>query len=40
VKLTRARDHVVGALLSLALLAVNVASVASVLGFLHKAKDV
>jgi hypothetical protein len=40
VTLTRAQDTLTGALLALALLAVNVASVSSVLGFLHKAKDV
>ena len=38
--LTRGADTACGALLSLALLAVNVASVASELGFLHKAKQV
>jgi hypothetical protein len=38
--LTRGADTACGALLSLALLAVNVASVASALGFLHKAKQV
>jgi hypothetical protein len=40
VRLTRAQDTLAGTLLSLALLAVNVASVSSALGFLHKAKDV
>ena len=38
--LTSAADTRLGALLSAGLLAVNVASVASQLGFLHKAKDV
>ena len=38
--LTSAADTRLGALLSAGLLAVNVASVASSLGFLHKAKDV
>ena len=38
--LSRAKDTACGAFLALALLAVNVASVASQLGFLHKAKQV
>ena len=39
-RLSRAQDTLAGALVSLALLAVNVASVSAALGFLHKAKDV
>ena len=38
--LSRAAETRLGALLALLLLAVNIASVASVLGFLHRAKDV
>jgi hypothetical protein len=40
VTLSRAADTRLGALVALSLLAVNILSVASALGFLHKAKDV
>ena len=38
--LARSADNLAGAVLALALLAMNVASVSAALGFLHKAKDV